>query len=373
MKSFVFILVSVLFSLNSFCQTLKLDGGYFVLLGTCMDCPSDIYDKKYSRLIITSNLPIDKLDVEGHIIVSQKNDDFGRKIIDFLPNHGQKLTFYATQCRPLDVYIDDVVTGGNKYQMHIIYENTLTTANTSESYTETPTTSDDSIPTTIATSVSGFYEGHQYIDLGLPSGTLWATCNVGASKPSAHGTYFAWGETSRKFKYRWKNYKFGDEDEGVTKYCTQSGYGYKGFSDNKIELECSDDVATKKWGNGWCTPSVEQFRELRNECYWQWNYYHGSHGFIVYRALNENDKGRLVWDADLSYSPDRSIHIFLPAGGYYQGIHNEDFGYAGYYWSRSLCLGLQNCGHRLYIDEGNIDTNEDERRFGYSVRPVRCQ
>ena len=121
MKSFVFILVSVLFCLNSYCQTLKVDGGEFVLIGKCIDCPSDIYDKKYSRLIVTSNLPIDKLDVMGHIIVSQKNDDFGRKIIDFLPNTGQKLTFYAAQCRPLDVYIADVVRGESEYQMHIVY------------------------------------------------------------------------------------------------------------------------------------------------------------------------------------------------------------------------------------------------------------
>ena len=122
MKTLAFLFVSVLFCLNSYCQTLKVDGGEFVLVGKCFDCPSDIYDKKYSRLIVTSNLPIDKLDVRGHIIVSQKNDDFGRKIIDFLPNTGQKLTFYAAQCRPLDVYIADVVRGESEYQMHIVYD-----------------------------------------------------------------------------------------------------------------------------------------------------------------------------------------------------------------------------------------------------------
>ncbi len=79
--------------------------------------------------------------------------------------------------------------------------------------------------------------GHAYVDLGLPSGTLWATCNIGATKPEEYGDYFAWGETSTKDTYDWTTYKYskGDEDE-LTKYCDDSdygyNYGYNGFTDS---------------------------------------------------------------------------------------------------------------------------------------------
>ena len=79
---------------------------------------------------------------------------------------------------------------------------------------------------------------HEWVDLGLPSGTLWATCNIGANAPEEYGDYFAWGETEPKDCYNWSTYKWcnGDYDR-LTKYCTESDYGYNGFTDGKTELD----------------------------------------------------------------------------------------------------------------------------------------
>ena len=61
---------------------------------------------------------------------------------------------------------------------------------------------------TTANAQENMIDGHEYVDLGLPSGTLWATCNVGASKPEEYGDYFAWGETKPKDDYSWETYKW---------------------------------------------------------------------------------------------------------------------------------------------------------------------
>lgn len=104
--------------------------------------------------------------------------------------------------------------------------------------------------------------GHDYVDLGLPSGTLWATMNIGASSPTGFGSYFAWGETSTKSSYTWNNYALGTEDN-LTKY---------NATDGKTRLELSDDAAHVLWGGDWHIPTIDQWRELcswamENECY----------------------------------------------------------------------------------------------------------
>ena len=90
---------------------------------------------------------------------------------------------------------------------------------------------------------------HEWVDLGLPSGTLWATCNVGASSPEGYGDYFAWGETEPKDYYDWSTYKWCNGNEvTLTKYCTDSFFGYNGFTDGKTELDPEDDAAYVNWG-----------------------------------------------------------------------------------------------------------------------------
>ena len=112
----------------------------------------------------------------------------------------------------------------------------------------------------------------EYVDLGLPSGTLWATCNIGADSPEDYGLYFAWGETtgysedtSDGRSFDWSTYKYcNGSSYTLTKYCNDSSRGYNGFTDNLTELVPEDDAATANWGAGWCMPTVEQFDELFN-------------------------------------------------------------------------------------------------------------
>ena len=95
--------------------------------------------------------------------------------------------------------------------------------------------------------------GYEWVDLGLPSGTLWATCNVGANSPEEYGDYFAWGETQTKNVYNWGVYRLcGGSQNTMKKYCTNSSYG---MVDNLTALESEDDAATVNWGSEWQTPT----------------------------------------------------------------------------------------------------------------------
>ena len=112
---------------------------------------------------------------------------------------------------------------------------------------------------------------HEYVDLGLPSGTLWATMNIGANAPGESGDYFAWGETEPKDYYDWTTYKWcNSTSSGVIKYCTNSSDGHNGFTDGKTELDPADDAAYVNWGHSWRMPTMEQIQELVENCSWQW-------------------------------------------------------------------------------------------------------
>ena len=122
-------------------------------------------------------------------------------------------------------------------------------------------------------------DGHEYVDLGLPSGTLWATCNVGADTPEGYGDYFAWGETAPKESYTWQTYRWcNGYFNTMTKYCTSSDYG---SIDDKTELDPEDDAAYVNWGSSWRIPTTEQQQELRNECTWTWTERNGVSGKLV--------------------------------------------------------------------------------------------
>ena len=94
----------------------------------------------------------------------------------------------------------------------------------------------------------GYINGHGYVDLGLPSGTKWATCNVGANSPSQYGDYFAWGEMEPKKEYSYKDTPL-------------YGVAIDDISNNE-----KYDVARIKWGNGWSIPTKEQWEELIEYC-----------------------------------------------------------------------------------------------------------
>lgn len=195
-------------------------------------------------------------------------------------------------------------------------------------------------------------DGHEYIDLGLPSGTLWATMNIGANNPEDYGDYFAWGETEPKDDYNWNTNKWGYYDENsklhITKYNTNSDYGPV---DNKIELDTEDDAAYVNWGSSWRMPTMVQIKELINKCSWEWTTRNGING---YRVIGPNGN-----------------ELFLPATGY---RYNSSLYYSyfeGHYWSRDLYDIHPDCAYRLRIAEGVRNCNVYNRYFGYAVRAVR--
>ncbi len=197
---------------------------------------------------------------------------------------------------------------------------------------------------------SNFYNGHEYVDLGLS--VKWATCNVGANKPEDYGEYFAWGETSGKSSYTWYSYKWCNGSAySLTKYCTSSSYG---SLDYKTTLDKSDDAASANWGGSWRMPTDDEFTELRNDCTWTLTSVNGVQGFKV--ASKKNGK-----------------YIFLPAAGYVSGSSLLSDGMFGYYWSSSIDrYGMSWYAYHvyMYIYSSSADRSTNSRYYGQSVRPV---
>ncbi len=204
------------------------------------------------------------------------------------------------------------------------------------------------------TFVTGSANGHDYVDLGLPSGTLWATSNVGGSKPEDYGNYYAWGETKTKSVYNWETYKYanGAKDK-LTKYCNLSRYGNNGFTDNLTTLQAGDDPATSNWGSGWRTPSREQWDELQQYTTSKWTTWNGV-------------KGRLFM------SRKNGKKLFLPAASYRFDSYILNRGHDGEYWSLTAdgtstwCFSFNS----TYTDQCYLNMIGN-REHGNSVRPVR--
>ncbi|MCR5361315.1 MAG: InlB B-repeat-containing protein [Bacteroidales bacterium] len=195
---------------------------------------------------------------------------------------------------------------------------------------------------------------HDYVDLGLSSGLLWATCNVGANSPEEYGDYFAWGETSPHYTvngtdttwlagysagYNWSTYKYcNGSSSTMTKYCTNSNYG---TVDNIMTLELADDAANANWGGDWRMPTSAEFQELVDNCSSEWVTDYNGTG-VAGRLLTSNNNGNT---------------LFLPAAGYRDDTGLDDAGSLGYFWSSSLIeispygargLGLSSRGVRAY-------------------------
>ena len=203
----------------------------------------------------------------------------------------------------------------------------------------------------------GFYEGHEWIDFGLPSGTLWATCNIGADKPEDYGNYYAWGETSTKSSYNWSTYQYANgtslDDPQLTKYCNSASHGYNGFTDNLTVLQPSDDAATANWGNGWKTPTKEQWEELYGNITHTWTTQNGVYGRLF--TLGNGERS-----------------LFLPAAGVRHGSSLYYAGSYGVYWSSSLDTGGPSIAWHFYFFSDDTGMNYyDYRYLGRSVRAVR--
>lgn len=198
----------------------------------------------------------------------------------------------------------------------------------------------------------GTINGHAYVDLGLPSGTLWATCNVGATTPEEYGDYFAWGEIQPKTTYDWNTYKYCSNGNHyhLVKYCNNSNFGHNGFTDNYLVLLESDDAAFFNWGNDWSIPEKEQWEELFQNTNSTWT--------------TRNDvAGRL-------FTASNGNSLFLPAAGYFRNdiVHSSNI--IGHYWSSSLSVENPSCAMDFCFDMVNYGISTFYRNYGLPVRPV---
>ena len=229
-------------------------------------------------------------------------------------------------------------------------------SNTADNATITVSTASGSVTQIVAVSregntpSGGTVSGHDYVDLGLPSGTLWATCNVGVDSPEEYGDYFAWGETQPKSNYSWSTYKYGTSYTTLTKYCSNSSYGLNGFTDTKTVLDPEDDAATANWGNNWRMPTFDEIDELYNNCTSVWTTQGGKNGRL-FTGPNGNT-------------------LFLPAAGYYYGSGLFGAASGGLYWSSSLYTGTPSDACYLFFGSDYVGWDGIGRYYGRSVRPV---
>ena len=198
-------------------------------------------------------------------------------------------------------------------------------------------------------------DGHEYVDLGLPSGLLWANCNVGADFPEDYGHYFAWGEilANDYINCGWNTYQYCmGSHTTLTKYCYYSNYGYNGFTDNLTVLETIDDAVSFQWGNGWRMPTKEEWQELLSNTTVTWTIQNGVNG-ILFTATNGNS-------------------LFLPAAGKRDGNSFVGAGSLGCYWSSSLDTDYPpDFARELYFLSNSCRIDFSDRCIGHSVRPVR--
>lgn len=179
---------------------------------------------------------------------------------------------------------------------------------------------------------TGSHQGHDWVDLGLPSGLKWATCNVGAATPSDYGDYYAWGEISTKYTY------FNENCESWAKNW------------DNIEGDPRHDVATAKWGGSWRMPTKEEFKELLSNCAWTWTQQNLHEGYKVTGRTGQS--------------------IFIPAAGFYSG-YGVSFKGLGYYWTSTPNVSSNGRANNLYFgDEGRGVSESTRRGDGLTVRPV---
>lgn len=198
---------------------------------------------------------------------------------------------------------------------------------------------------------------HSYVDLGLPSGTLWATCNLGANKPEQAGDYFAWGETEPKDVYDWNTYKYATvtidgELDSLSRYTL--GNKYSGEIDSLSVLLPEDDAATVNWGSEWCMPTYDQMDELMKNCEYKFTEVNGVTG-AKFTAKNGNS-------------------IFFPAAGRYNGSKRVLLGENGFFWVSSLSVKNDNSGNDLYFNKKEQPGwYYNSRYFGMPIRAVRVK
>lgn len=217
------------------------------------------------------------------------------------------------------------LTSGTKYYVraYVLYDNIFYYGATTSFTTTKPTT--------------GTLNGHDWVDLGLPSGTKWATCNVGASSSTGYGDYYAWGETITKNTYSESTYQYYSNGTWINIGNDISGTQY--------------DVAHVKWGSSWVLPSKSQINELLENCTSIWTTQNG------------------VWGRKFT-SKINSVTIFFSAGGWYANNTHYGIGTAGNYMSSWASNADWMMNSQLCIDENSATLSSMDRARGYMVRPV---
>lgn len=181
------------------------------------------------------------------------------------------------------------------------------------------------------------------VDLGLSSGILWATCNIGASSPSEIGDYFAWGEREPKDVYGWDTYKLcRGSYNSIFKYTE---------TDGKKVLDSQDDVAKSMLGGEWRIPTKEDMEELVEECEWKWTSLNGQLGWKVIGSNNN--------------------YIFLPASGAASSYRIAGVNELGRYWTATRDESNYSA-YNLRFKDGTdtIVVVDDTRFYGRTIRPV---
>ncbi len=203
----------------------------------------------------------------------------------------------------------------------------------------------------------GEVAGHEYVDLGLPSKTLWATCNLGASTPYEYGDYYAWGEAEPKLTFSWENYRYvrGIDHEG--------SFYWHILDDIGEEISGTEyDAAALEWGHGWRLPTYQECYELHMLGWQKWTTDEQTNGT---RAYGTNEKS-----------------IFLPAGGIGgEGLNGEEIlsGVCGYYWTGTYSPWCTNNGtpiepsiraKSLWVDLSHMQVGDIYKCGGANIRPV---
>jgi hypothetical protein len=192
------------------------------------------------------------------------------------------------------------------------------------------------------------------VDLGLKSGTLWASHNLGAKSPEGYGHYLAWGETKPKKRYTWANYSYLKSDPS-----DKEGHEFHTFSPKGRTILVGDkkaDAATALWGEKWCMPTKEQIDELLRDCDWTWTRLRGVNGFVVTGPNGQS--------------------IFMPAAGSYFETDTKCFaeGETLYYWCGELCSSeilVDRASCLIYEqDYPKFYDRNGDRCDGKTVRPV---
>ena len=177
------------------------------------------------------------------------------------------------------------------------------------------------------------------IDLGLPSGTKWACCNVGASTPEGYGGYYAWGETEEKDYYSLSTYIHYDDSSST-------------YHDLGSDIAGTQyDVAHVKWGGSWVMPSYEQNKELIDNCTYEWTIVNGVRGQKFISRINGES-------------------IFLPAAGFQWYDTLDDEGRLGRYWSSTLYPAAGNAYCLSFVSYDASWNYSDSRGDGLTVRPI---